>query len=159
MDYAQLAKQISQLSGVDLKPAAQEDLERLSAMGAPKSILDFFREHEPPDPAEIDKVRLWSISGIIEENTVLVPGADLYGHGFLVFASTIYGDAYLFDRNAAASADDAPIVIMTHEVPFDGMERGKILAARKRVASGFTDFITKFIAGSLDTEPSYPNGD
>jgi hypothetical protein len=45
---------------------------------------------------------------------------------------------------------------MTHEVIFEDLDRETIMAARKTVATGFDDWLTQFIAGSLDTEPSYP---
>jgi prophage antirepressor-like protein len=51
---------------------------------------------------------------------------------------------------------DAPVVIMTHEVIFEDLDHETIMAARKTVATGFDDWLTQFIAGSLDTEPSYP---
>lgn len=156
MDYQQAAKRISTVSGVSMRPASTEALRALAELGAPESLIAFYREFEPEADVEIGTVRLPTISSMIVENTDAVPGADLGPHRFTTFATTIYGDAYCFDWNAAEEKHDAPVVIMTHEVLFDDLDRETVLRARKRVASGFGHFLAQFVDLSLDTEPHYP---
>ena len=107
--------------------------------------------HTPPG-----NVRLQNIFGVIQENTNYVPGADLHQHGLLVFATTIYGDAYCLDMNAVNGQIDPPVVIMTHEESFDGLDHDTIMSARKRIAENLHDFLRRFLAESLDIEPDYP---
>jgi hypothetical protein len=156
MNYATLAAEISRRSGTELRPPVADDLQKLTDFGAPKSLLDFYRQHEPRLEAEIGQVRLQNIFGIIQENTMYVPGADLYGYGLFAFATTIYGDAYCLDLNTDAGKDDPPVVIMTHEEPFEGLDHAIIMSARKRVAESLYDFLKRFLAESLDMEPDYP---
>ena len=77
-------------------------------------------------------------------------------HGFITFATTIYGDVYCFDTSINGTKIDAPVVIMTHEVLFEDLDREAIMSARKTVATGFDDWLTQFVAGSLDTEQDFP---
>jgi hypothetical protein len=156
MDYAVVAKQIADLSGTDLRAAEPESLTALMELGAPRALLRFLADFEPQGETEIGKVRLLPIADVLVENTEAVPGVDLKPHGFVTFATTIYGDAYCFDTGLEPARADAPVVIMTHEVIFEDLDRETIMAARKTVATGFDDWLTQFIAGSLDTEPSYP---
>jgi hypothetical protein len=107
MEYREAAAQISAKTGVSLRPASGEDLRTLAGLGAPETIQAFYREYEPEAEAELGRVRLWPIADLLLENTDAVPGADLHPHGFVTFASTVYGDAYCFDTRAAASNRDA----------------------------------------------------
>lgn len=156
MDYAVVAKQIADLSGTNLGAAERESLTALMELGAPRALLRFLADFEPQSEAEIGKVRLLPIADVLVENTEGVPGADLRPHGFVTFATTIYGDAYCFDTGLEPAKSDAPVVIMPHEVVFEDLDGETIMATRKTVATGFDDWLTQFIAGSLDTEPSYP---
>jgi hypothetical protein len=156
MDHRDAAARIATKTGVSLRPASGDDLHALADLGAPEAILSFYREYEPDTGAELGKVRLWPIADIIVENSDAVPGADLHPHGFVTFATTIHGDAYCFDTAGAMSTRDAPVVIMTHEVIFEDLDREVIMSARKRVASGFDDFLSRFVNEALDTEPNYP---
>jgi hypothetical protein len=99
---------------------------------------------------------LLRIADIVIENNDAVPGADLVPHGFVTFATTIYGDVYCFDTGLQPSRSDAPVVIMTHEVIFEDLEREVIMSTRKNVATGFDDWLARFIARQVDTEPTYP---
>ena len=56
---------------------------------------------------------------------------------------------YCFEVAVDAAKADAPVVIMTHEVAFEDLDREAIMSARKTVATGFDDWLTQFIAGSL----------
>src|SRR5688572_23544864 len=134
MSYTDLAAEIAKRSDSPLRPAKPDDLDQLTKLGAPESLLSFHRQHEPLLETEIGNVRLQNIFGVIQENTNYVPGADLHQHGLLVFATTIYGDAYCLDMNADNGQGDPPVVIMTHEESFEGLDHDTIMSARKRVA-------------------------
>lgn len=155
MDHASAVQRIAQLTGIEFGPANGEGLAVLTQLGAPESLLRFYRNFEPQREAEVGKVRMLPVSDVVVENNDAVPGVDLRPHGFVTFATTIYGDVYCFDTSANTSKADAPVVIMTHEVIFEGLEREAVMSARKTVATGFDDWLTQFIAGSLDTEPNY----
>jgi hypothetical protein len=157
MDYTVAAKQIASLSGTDLRPAEPEALAVLTELGVPQALLRFYGEFEPQAEAEIGKVRLLPVVDVVVENTEAVPGADLRPHGFVTFATTIYGDAYCFDTGLETARPDAPVVIMTHEVIFEDLDHDTIMGARKIVATGFDDWLAQFVAGGLETEPNYPS--
>jgi hypothetical protein len=156
LDFEDTAADISRKAGVSLGSATEADLRRLADVGAPESIVSFYRQYEPKAAAEIGNARLWPIVDIIAENTDYVPGADLRPHGFVTFATTIYGDAYCFDTGLSEHQSDAPVVLMSHEVNWEALDRAAILSCRKRVAGGFDEFLSRFVGASLETEPEYP---
>ncbi len=155
MKYQTISAHISKCSGVQLGPPSQEQLEKLSALNPPESLLSFYEQYAPNAEIQIGNVRLQTIDGLIEESTNYVPGADLRPHGFITFATTICGDAYCTDSEESKS-HDPPIVIMAHEVSFEEMDRATVLSARKHVAGSLEEFLTRFLSESLDTEPNYP---
>jgi hypothetical protein len=143
------ASRIESESGTQLGPAAKDALNRLRALGLPSSVVAFYERFEPAACAEIDGVRLWPIADVLEENRDYVPGADISTHGFIVFATTTFGDAYCLDLG-----DEPPrVVLMSHEVQYSGMERREIAKYAKPIADKFEDFITSFIDSDLDQEP------
>jgi hypothetical protein len=123
MDHASAVQRIAQLTGIEFGPANGEGLAVLTQLGAPESLLRFYRNFEPQREAEVGKVRMLPVSDVVVENNDAVPGVDLRPHGFVTFATTIYGDVYCFDTSANTSKADAPVVIMTHEVIFEGLQR------------------------------------
>jgi hypothetical protein len=155
MKYDNIAAQISQHSGIQLGPPPEEQMASLSPLQPPESLMQFYRLHAPSMEVEIGNVRLQTIRGLIDENADYVPGADLRPHGFVTFATTTCGDAYCTDC-AESKNDDPPIVIMAHEVSFEELDRRTILSVRKRVADNLEDFLVRFLAKTLDTEPDYP---
>jgi hypothetical protein len=73
VDYKEASVQISSKTGVPLRPASDEDLRTLASLGAPDSIVSFYRDHEPQSEAEIGKVRLLSIADILVETRTPFP--------------------------------------------------------------------------------------
>jgi len=140
---------IAQRSETRLRPASSEAIVQLQTLGLNGGVVDFYRRYEPAECAEIDDVRLWPISEVVAENRSYVPGANLVGHGFVVFATTVFGDAYCFDL----SEDGPPVVLMSHEVNYESMSVAKIKALRKPIASNLDAFLDAFAAGSLDMTP------
>ena len=62
MDYALAVQRIVEVAGTDFGPADSEDLAALAALGAPQSLLRFYRDFEPRGETEVGKVQLLSIS-------------------------------------------------------------------------------------------------
>ena len=149
MTSPELINVIAQRSETRLRPASSEAIAQLQTLGLTGGVVDFYRRYEPAECAEIDDVRLWPISEVVAENRSYVPGANLVGHGFVVFATTVFGDAYCFDF----SEDGPPVVLMSHEVNYEDMSVAKIKALRKPIASNLDAFLDAFAAGSLDMAP------
>jgi hypothetical protein len=149
MIEAELANRIGTLAETRLRPAADSDLAKLQALGLPAIVVEFYRSYEPAQYAEIQGVRLWPISEVIEENQRYVPGADVCPQGFVVFASTVSGDAYCFDLTMT----EPRVVLLSHEVAFEGMARPQIQALAKPIAPNFDSFLSSFAAGTLESEP------
>ena len=145
----EVADAIAKRAEVLLRPASEDALAHLAALELPSSVVDFYRRFEPSTYAEIAGVRLWPIPDVLAENRNYVPGADLFPHGLVVFASTISGDAYCFD----VSESGPPVVLMSHELVFADMVSSQIKALRKRVAPDLDTFLQKFAVGSLETQP------
>ena len=150
----ELINVIAQRSETRFRPASSEAIVQLQTLGLSGDVVDFYRRYEPAECAEIDDVRLWPISEVVAENRSYVPGANLVGHGFVVFATTVFGDAYCFD----ISEDGPPIVLMSHEVNYEDMSVAKIKALRKLIASNLDAFLDAFAAGSLDMAPKEEQG-
>jgi hypothetical protein len=134
--------------------ASVEDLKRAQSADFPGELLDLYRECEPENCIEL-KQRIWSIESAIIENTNAVPGCALSPHGFIVFASTVYGDAYCVDTNVVTSAGHHPVVLFSHEVIGEDASLSEIQRLRLEVASSLADFLRKFTNGTLNEEPSY----
>jgi hypothetical protein len=156
MDFTQIAERTSKRSGKSLLPASEDDIRALTDLGTPESLIEFYRTHQPSAMLEIGNVRLWPTADIVIENTDMVPGAYLRVHGFVTFATTIYGDTYCFDTRAPSNGIDAPVVLMSHEVDFEPLDHAAVASLRKRVASGLTDFLFSFVAETLELEPENP---
>jgi SMI1/KNR4 family protein SUKH-1 len=152
MTFRNVAQRIVERSGVELHPAAEEDVSRFADLGAMGLVRDFFAQFEPSACAEIAGARLWPIAELVVENTALVPGADLHPRGFLVVGTTDCGDAYCVDLKAGGS--DPPVVLYSHEEDWEAADDVQLLALRKVVARSFTEFLEAFAAGTLDREPS-----
>jgi hypothetical protein len=145
----EVADAIAKRAEVLLRPASDDALAHLAVLELPMSVVDFYRRFEPSTYAEIADIRLWPIPDILAENRDYVPGADLFPHGLVVFASTTSGDAYCFDICEAGP----PVVLMSHELIFADMTLPQIKALRKRVAPDFDTFLQMFADGSLETQP------
>jgi hypothetical protein len=155
-----LLDEIKQKTRVEFRSATAEKMEKLRALGLPEDALTFYRDSEPTRTAEIAKVRLRTIEDIVEENRDYVPGAYTQPCGYVVFATTIYGDAYCVDVRASSGAT-APIVLIAHDLEpeNDEMKREELAKLAKPIAVGFGEFLQKFVAETLDTKPLYPQYD
>jgi hypothetical protein len=141
---------------VEFRPAASAALEQLRAIGAPEDALEFYRDSAPTKCSEIDDIRLWPIVDVLEENKDYVPGCFIQPHGYVVFATTIFGDVFCFDTNATPSRVTAPIVLIAHDLNWDEMKREDIAKLTKPISAGFGEFLQKFVSETLDIDPLYP---
>jgi hypothetical protein len=70
----ELRDQIAAKSGILLQRANETGIEQLRSLKAPEDAIAFYREAEPAECAEIEKIRIWPIKDVVEENTNYVPG-------------------------------------------------------------------------------------
>src|SRR4051812_27453612 len=112
-NYALSAEQIAEQTGVAFRASSPIELAKLEALGVPESILAFYREFEPSECAE-GQVRLWPIQNVLEENEAYVPGAYVSKHGYIVFATTLCGDAFCFDLRQRGQVEPR-VVLLSHE--------------------------------------------
>lgn len=131
--------------------ASAKELKRAEKFSFPNELVEMYRQLNPVDSIEL-RQRIWSIDNAVIENTQAVPGCALSPHGFIVFASTLDGDAYCVDTNALTSAGHHPVTLFSHEMvgEDDGME--KISALRVEVADSLEDFLAQFMSGELSEE-------
>jgi hypothetical protein len=152
-----LLDQIREKSGVEFRPATPARLEQLRALGVPDDALTFYRDSEPAKYVEIAKVRLWPITQVLSENKDYVPGAYAQPCGYVVFATTVYGDAFCFDTRTT-SPRTAPVVLIAHDLEpeNDEMKREELEKLAKPIAPSFEDFLKSFVSETVDIEPIYP---
>ena len=154
--WAKLAKEITSKSDVAFHPASVEDLAKLKALRVPPDAISFFREFEPAECAEIEGVRLWPVREVLAENSDYVPGCYIAQHGYVVFATTLFGDTFCFDLNAIQQNKGTPVVLLAHDCwDWDEITPEIIGRLKKLAAADFEKFLEKYIAGSLDIEPNY----
>jgi hypothetical protein len=155
MTDSQLRDQIAAKSGVQLGPANETGIEQLRVFKVPDDAIAFYREAEPSRYAEIEKIRLWPIQQVVEENTDYVPGCYARPHGYVVFATTVFGDTYCFDLNNAKSLGSTPIVLLSHEMIGDQTTKEEVTRLAKKIAPDFRSFFEAFVAGNLDITPNH----
>ncbi len=144
---------IASRSGVALRPATEESIRHLQDLGVPEEAIAFYRDAEPAKCAEIQRIRLWPIAQVVEENSDYIPGCYAQQYGYVVFSTTIYGDTYCFDLKSATSAKSAPIVLLSHETIDETTTEQEIRASAKAIALDLQTFLTSFVAGTLDITP------
>jgi hypothetical protein len=151
-----LLDKIKEKSNVEFRPAAPGGVELLRSIGVPEDALAFYRDSEPTKCAEIDDIRLWPVADVLGENKDFVPGCFTQPHGYVVFATTIFGDAFCFDRNALASSETAPVVLIAHDWDWDAIKYADIVKLAKPTAPSFKDFLEAYASETLDILPNYP---
>ena len=137
-----------------LKPASEDDIQKAIKFGFPTELLDFYRLCHPKTCIEFNQ-RIWSIEKAIEENVDAVPGCALFPHGYIVFASNGFGDAYCLDMNTVTPEGNHPVVIFPHDAINEETELSTIKSYRLQVADSLEDFLVKFTNETLRDEPFY----
>ena len=144
MSYHDLIEQLREQG--EFRPASADDLNKLTRLGVPEEILEFYRNYEPH---EFDgQVNLLSICELLEQNEYAYPAFVAWPKGYLVFACTDCGDSYFFDLNRSKEGR-VPIVLISHEIPEEVFEKG---GGHMKVAEDREDFLKKLIANDLDDE-------
>jgi hypothetical protein len=85
------------------------------SLGTPEDAMVFYGNPELARCAEIGRVRLWPIADLLVENRDTVPGCYAQPCGYVVFASTIYGNAFCFDTHVVSDAG-VPVVLIAHDL-------------------------------------------
>ena len=147
-NYEPLIERITEQTGVTFRPASPFELSKLEALGLPQSVIDFYGAFEPTERAG-EEFRLWPIEHILEENEALVPGCYTSKHGYIVFATTLYGDTYCFDLTAM-DRTEPPIVLISHEVVSEDTPTADLARLAKPVAKSLYQFLQQFVAGEID---------
>lgn len=132
-------------------PADAAGLARAARAGFPAELLDFYTRCVP-DPCIQLHQRIWSIDSALIENEGAVPGCALSPHGFVVFVSTLCGDAYCIDTTSTNAQGRHPIVLFSHEMIDEDATPDRIRAARVQVAGSFDEFLEHFIDGTLSED-------
>jgi hypothetical protein len=91
------------------------------------------------------------VSGIVEENSDYVPGCDISPQGFIVFATTIYGDTYCFDLKA--NPTDPPVLLIGHEISYEGASVDDIRKNGVPAAINLYQFLERFRDNTLVIDP------
>jgi hypothetical protein len=155
-DWTKLTEEIAAKSGVPLRPAAPESVFALERLGTPNEAITFFREFEPAECADIDGVRLWPIQEIVAENKEYVPGCYIIESGYIVFATTLFGDAFCFDMSSTTDEQRRPIVLISHDgYDWDAITSQEIAKFKKPIAPDFRAFLQAYVDEVLDIEPNY----
>jgi hypothetical protein len=155
-----LLDEIKQKSRVEFRPASGSGIAALRSLGAPEDALVFYRNSEPARCVEIGNARLWPIADILVENSDAVPGCYAQPCGYVVFASTVYGDAFCFDTHVASDAT-APVVLIAHDLEpeNDEMKLEDLAKLAKPIATSFENFLKAFVSETLNIKPLYPPSD
>jgi hypothetical protein len=149
-----LVNRVRQATVATLAPASAESLARAKQAGFPTELLEFYGECEPDVCIEL-KQRIWSIDNALVEAQGAVPGCALFPHGFIVFGSTMSGDAYCIDNNVKSPDGQHPVVLFAHEMIGEDTSLSEIEGLRLEVANSFSDFLEKFVDGTLIDEPLF----
>ncbi len=152
--YEAIVRIISEQTGVAFRPASRGALASLAAFNVPEAVIRFYREHEPARRVE-GQVRLLPIEDMVVENTQGVPGVCVQPHGYVVFASTVYGDAYCFNGNKVNAEGEPEIVLVSHEAVQEDSTAEEVHRLVKKVASSLFVFLDQFSEGVIDEDCIY----
>jgi hypothetical protein len=145
---------ISEATHMRFGPADAGDLQLLRDMGFPETVVDFYAKYEPQppespdDPAANSPIRLLSIRGMVSESTILEPGATLAPFGFVVLATTKFGDAILFDGRVE-DADEPTIVRASHESVYGNVDEASVDSIVEAVAPTLSIFLEQLANGEI----------
>jgi hypothetical protein len=152
--YKPFVERIAQLTGTGFHPASSESLARLRELNCPEAAVRFYQQYEP-EPCEVAKVRLDPVAGIVLENTQGVPGICVRPYGYLVFATTYFGDAYCFNANKLDGDGEPEIILVSHEAVSENSTEQEVNRVVKPVASSLAVFLDQFAKGELDMKCIY----
>lgn len=153
MVYERIATGLAQSLGCEVEdvlgPTEETDLDALTALGLPESVLDFYREYGPLESFDVEDARIWSAPQVIEENRDFPPGADIHELGFVAVASHSDGTVYCLDLGADGRSDPPTVVAFSGAVRTGGKNREVVEKQSRPVADTFDEFLQLVTRGEL----------
>jgi len=150
-------QKIEFITRVQLRPGSPEEVQKLRNLGMPEEACAFFRNFEPSRCAEIAKVRLYAVDDVLVENPDAVPDCDVPPLGYVVFATTDRGDAYCFDTGTEQNGGPSKVVLISHELNWEGKTREEVLRLAKLVADCFERLLERLSARNWAPSRYIPN--
>lgn len=151
--YERIAKRLARACGCEVTdifgPTEESDLEALTELGLPESVVDFYREFSPMETLEVEDARLWSVPQILEENRDFPPGADIHDLGFIVVGGHRDGTVFCVDLGADGTNDPPPIVAFSGVVRTGGKDRDLVESQSRPAADTFDEFLILLSKGEL----------
>jgi hypothetical protein len=153
MIYDDIAERLARACECDiddiLGPAEETDLDSLSALGLPDSVIEFYREYAPLDTIDIGDCRLWTIPHMLEENQSYPPGAEVHELGYVVIAGNRKGDVFCIDLGPSGDEEAPAVVRLPHGLQTDSHDRNQIEAQAGPAADTFDEFLHMFARGEI----------
>ena len=152
--YADIVK-ILDPKGKFLGPADEAAIAKLEGLGLPESVLAFYRNYSPLETIKIyhpeEDIYFYPAFKIPSESSRFLAACEISPEGFIVFATSICGDAYCFDLNADAL--DPPVRLIGHEIMYEGSSVDDIREMSVSAADNFHQFFVNLFSGNLVTDP------
>lgn len=137
---------------VVFEPASSEDLNALAELKVPAFLKDFYGLHEPhctSGPEDVPDLRWLSIKGILGEVSSMDPSHTLGMHGYIPFASTCYGNVYVFNCNKVDEQHGPEVCFASHERFMGGEDKDYVDRNIEVVASSLREFMQNILKGVL----------
>lgn len=132
-----------------LGQATQAELDWLQNAGMPDDVQRFFALAEPQSSLESAGVSLVPVSLLRENVSAVEPVKTAYQYGCVVIAKTISGDFYCLDVLQEREDGTSPIYLVNHDKMTGTLNQEEFWLNSNLVAYSFTEFLEKFMAGSL----------
>ncbi|MHB1000525.1 MAG: hypothetical protein ACYC27_14895 [Armatimonadota bacterium] len=136
---------------IDFRPATDEDLNYMSGLLYPESVINFYEYAEPAAWIEINGAILNQIADMWGENENTNPGVVVEPLGFLNVGSTDNGDTYCLDLTSVTDGAEPAVVLVSNSIEA-GMSEVDIRHRIARVADNFHQFLRHFAEGKLPVD-------
>ena len=147
-------EELEQLTGVSYGKAKGWNLRILEFIGAPPKIVSFYAAYNPEDMIE-GSVRFHTLAHVLEENFLLFPGMALRKKGYIVFATTLCGDAYCFDLEDLDENGWPRVVLHSVDTDYREYSRAEIETVAKPIAENLSHFLKLLLTDRVDQECLY----
>lgn len=138
----------------DFLPATEEDMEMARKARWPAKVLDFYAAYEPHYTGEelASEVRLLAIREILCQCETSETEHSLRRLGYLPLASTVNGDAYVYDLRRIGEDGYPKIMLANHEMADGFVTRSEAKEGMREVANGLPEFLRRLSAGQLHAD-------
>jgi hypothetical protein len=140
----ELVRQVSDLTQTEFAPAEKADLDVLKRMGAPETILAFYKRYEPCEVAEcgcsISPVQ--AIEDMIDEGG---PATAASKAGLIPFGTEMDGDALCFDPARLDGEGWPAVVRVSHETVYEDSGRDAVIAGTTPYCSSLPALLQKML--------------